>query len=284
MKEKPISEFYLHLVSDATGATLKGLADACLAQFENIHPAERFWPLVRSDKQLDRVLKDITDHPGPVFFTLVDPALRRRLQNACKEIDVPCFSVLDPIMRGLSSYTGQTSKDVPGLQHVMDGAYFERIDAIDFALSYDDGQSFDGIETADVILVGVSRTSKTPTCIYLANQGVRAANIPLVPGNVIPPEILALKKPLFVGLTESPDRLIQLRSSRMKVDQARQPNLFGNRYLDPECVEDEVQGARRLFREQGWPVIDVTKRSIEETAAEIMFLLQRKRADEEREA
>lgn len=282
-KQHAIREFYIHLVSDATGATLQGLSDACLAQFEDIHPTQRFWPLVRSPKQLERVIRDIQDHPGPVFFTLVEEDLRKELQKACKALDIPCINVLDPIMRGLSSYTGLAGRGVPGLQHRLDKEYFDRIDAIDFALGFDDGQSFEGIEEADIILVGVSRTSKTPTCIYLARQGVRAANIPLAPGIPFPHHVLKLKHPLFVGLTESPDRLIQLRSSRMKVD-TRQAGLFENRYLDPEYVENEVQDARRFFREQGWPVIDVTKRSVEETAAEIMFLLQRKRADEEHEA
>ncbi len=279
----PPKEFYLHLVSDATGQTLQGLADACLAQFENIHPTERFWPLVRSGKQLERVIKDIQDHPGPVFFTLVDNDLRKELQKACKSLNLPCINVLEPIMVGLAQHTGQAARGVPGLQHALDQEYFDRIDAIDFALSFDDGQSFEGIEDADVILVGVSRTSKTPTCIYLARMGIKAANIPLAPGIPFPLHVLKLRTPLFVGLTESPDRLIQLRSSRMKVDE-RQQGLFSNRYLDPELVETEVQDARRFFREQGWPVIDVTKRSVEETAAEIMFLLQRKRADEEHEA
>lgn len=279
----PIKEFYLHLVSDATGATLQGLASACLAQFQNIHAIERFWPLVRSSKQLERVIKDIQDHPGIVFFTFVDEELRRTLQKSCKAIDVPCINALESIMRGLSSYTGLAAQGVPGLQHALDQQYFDRIDAIDFALSFDDGQNYDGIEDADVVLVGVSRTSKTPTCIYLARQGVRAANIPLAPGIPFPNHVLKLRHPLFVGLTESPDRLIQLRSSRMKLDN-RQHGLFSNSYLDPEQVETEVQDARRFFREQGWPVIDVTKRSVEETAAEIMFLLQRKRADEEHES
>jgi [pyruvate, water dikinase]-phosphate phosphotransferase / [pyruvate, water dikinase] kinase len=273
-------DVYIHLVSDATGATLQGLAQAGLAQFERINPIERLWPLVRTKRQMERVTKDIEDHKGVVLYTLVDSAMCEILHSFCEQHDVPCIDVMDPIISGLATYLGQPSQNVAGLQHKMDDSYFKRIDAIDFAMGFDDGQNLTGIETADVILVGVSRTSKTPTCIYLAQQGVRAANIPLVPSVPFPAYILSLKTPLFVGLTESADRLIELRASRMKIDQ-KQQTLFGNHYIHPEHVEEEVQSARKFFREQSWPIIDVTKKSVEETAAEILVLLQRKRSDTE---
>ncbi len=273
-------DVYIHLVSDATGGTLQGMAQAGLAQFERINPIERLWPLVRTKRQMDRVIKDIEDHKGIVLYTLVDPDMCGLLREACDQLSVPCIDVMDPIISGLSAHLGQTSRNVAGLQHKMDDLYFKRIDAIDFAMGFDDGQNLTGIETADVILVGVSRTSKTPTCIYLAQQGVRAANIPLVPSVPFPLHVLQLKTPLFVGLTESADRLIELRASRMKIDQ-KQPNLFGNHYIHPEHVEEEVQNARKFFREQSWPIIDVTKKSVEETAAEILVLLQRKRSQSE---
>ncbi|MGE4313705.1 MAG: pyruvate, water dikinase regulatory protein [Pseudobdellovibrionaceae bacterium] len=275
MRKATSKNFHLHLVSDSTGQTLQGLAKAALAQFSDITPIERYWPLVRTSRQLDRVLKEIDKNPGPIFFTFVDPNLRKQLKAHCQEADLPCLAVLDPILRTLSSYTGKHAAGIPGAQHAMDEDYFKRIDAIDFALGFDDGQNLNGIEDAEVILVGVSRTSKTPTCVYLARRGVRAGNIPFVPHVPFPEHVLALKKPLFVGLTENPDRLIQLRSSRLKVDLAQQ-TMFGNAYLDPEAVEEEVKTARRFFKEQGWPIIDVTKRSIEETAAEILFLLQKR--------
>lgn len=275
-KPPAVKHFYLHLVSDATGGTLQGLARACLAQFDHIDPVERFWPLVRTEKQLERVVADIADNPGPVFFTLVDPAMRKKLQKACHDLKVPCMPVLDPLIKGLSSYLGLPSKGIPGLQHALDDAYFRRMDAVDFALSYDDGQNLDGIEEADVILVGVSRTSKTPTCIFLARRGIRAANIPYVPGVPFPESLTKLKGPLFVGLTESPDRLIHLRRNRLKAD-AGDRRHKDNTYLDPERVEKEITDARRYFTRQGWPVIDVTRRSVEETAAEITLLLQRRR-------
>lgn len=273
--ENSPQKFHFHLVSDATGSTLQGLARAAFAQFSNIAPIEHYWPLIRTEKQLERVQEAIQKDPGPVFFTFVDNHLRKLLRGHCHKVEVPCIAVMDPILKALSSYIGMPVEGVPGAQHAMNKEYFERVDAIDFALGFDDGQNFQGIEDADVILVGVSRTSKTPTCVYLARRGIKAANIPLVPGVSFPQELLKLKKPLFVGLTESPDRLIQLRASRMKVE-AAQLSLLNNSYLDPEAVEDEVAKARKFFREQGWPIIDVTRRSVEETAAEIFVLLQKR--------
>lgn len=276
----PVPRLYVHLVSDATGTTLQGVAEACLSQFEGIEPIERFWPLVRTEKQLARVIDDIRDHPGPVLFTVVDSEIRKALQRHCKNLGVPCMPVLDPIIKRLSVYLGLTSKGIPGLQHTLDDAYFRRMDAMDFALSFDDGQNLDGIEEADVILVGVSRTSKTPTCIFLARQGIRAANIPLVPNIPFPEKLLGIKGPVFVGLTESPDRLEALRRTRLRAGENDQHHI-GNAYLDPDRIEKEIRDARRFFTREGWPVIDVTRRSVEETAAEIQMLLQRHRENGE---
>lgn len=278
-KRQPVRQFYLHLISDATGTTLQGLARAVLSQFDDVEPIERFWPLVRTEKQLERAITDIADNPGPVYFTLVDQEMRLKLQQSCQKIGVPCFPVLDPLLRGLSAWLGVPVKGIPGLQHALDEAYFHRIDAMDFAMSFDDGQSLDGIERADVILVGVSRTSKTPTCVFLARRGIMAANVPFVPLVPFPERALGLKGPLFVGLTESPDRLIALRKSRLKAD-PKDPRHSSNAYLDPVKVEEEVKEARRFFARQGWPVIDVTRRSVEETAAEIQILLQRKQTQQ----
>ena len=288
-KSKTSESFHLHLISDATGTTLLGLARACLAQFEGIEPKQKFWPLVRTMSQLERILQDVEKHPGPVIFTLVDKKLRQRLQERCEELHVPCISVLDPIMRGLSSYLGVNARHVPGLQHAMDDAYFKRVEAIDFAMRFDDGKSLRGLHDADVILVGVSRTSKTPTSVFLARRGIKAANIPLVPGVDVEPESYTLEKPLYVGLVASPQRLMQLRRSRLGADKKEDVTIGnalieGNKYLALEDIEDEIKKARRLFSSHGWPVIDVTKRSIEETAAEIMSMLQLKKVKEEDEA
>ena len=268
-------KFHLHLISDATGTTLLGLARACLAQFEGIEPVQKFWPLVRTMHQLERIITKIEANPGPVIFTLVDDKMRALLRDKCEQLGVPCIPVLDPIIRSLSSYLGKPAKGVPGLQHAMDDAYFSRVAAIDFAMRYDDGKKLDGLKEADVVLVGVSRTSKTPTCVFLARRGIKAANIPLVPGSDVPEEKLTLTRPLYVGLTASPDRLVHIRRNRLRAgDPEAAAKYEENTYLDAEKIEEEVRKARRLFSKYGWPVIDVTKRSVEETSAEIMSLLQ----------
>lgn len=265
---------YLHLVSDATGATLQGLAEAGLSQFDHMDVHQKLWPQVRTMRQMDRVIKDIEAHGGMVLYTLVDRGLILRLEEACLALSIPCIAVMPPILDGLSRFLGSEPAGRPGLQHKLDALYFARMEAIDFAMGFDDGQNLEGIETADVILIGVSRTSKTPTCVYLARQGIRAANIPLVREIGFPEDVLALKKPLFVGLTESVDRLIELRSTRLKIDQ-KQP-VLANGYIDPDKVEEEIRWAMKFFRSRKWPVIDVTKRSVEETASEVMVLLQQK--------
>ncbi len=283
MAKKKKKKFYIHLVSDATGTTLLGLSRAVLAQFENIEPTQKFWPLVRTERQLERIIKRISNNPGPVIFTFVCDKMRKRLTDRCDELGVPCVAVLDPIIHSLSSYLGMHAKGVPGLQHVMDDAYFKRVNAVDFAMRFDDGKSIEGIKKADVVLVGVSRTSKTPTSIFLARRGIKAANIPLVPNVEVPEEFFTLKNPLYVGLTASPSRLKQLRHTRLKTDKNEAAAFSENTYLDEEEIQNETRKARRLFTDHGWPVIDVTKRSIEETAAEIMALLQNKRDKEARE-
>lgn len=274
--EKPQNhKFHLHLVSDATGTTLLGLARACLAQFEDIEPIQKFWPLVRTQRQLERIIKKIEANPGPVIFTMVDKKMRHRLQDVCEELGVPCVPVLDPIIRNLSSYLGLHAQRVPGLQHAMDEAYFKRVEAIDYAMRHDDGKTLKGLSEADVILVGVSRTSKTPTSVFLARRGIKVANIPLVPSVEVPPEKLQLDKPMYVGLTAAPNRLMQIRRNRLHADDENKPAYVDdNQYLDEEKIEDEVRKARRMFSKNDWPVIDVTKKSVEETAAEIMTHLQ----------
>lgn len=277
MAKDRIKHFYLHLISDATGTTLQGLARACVSQFEGIDPVERFWPLVRTERQLERVLEDISDYPGPVLYTLMDKGLRKKLERRCKTLGVPCMAVMDPLIKGLSSYLGLVPIGLPGLQHALDEAYFHRVDAIDFALSFDDGQNLEGIEEADVVIVGVSRTSKTPTCIFLARRGIMAANVPYVPGVPFPEKIARLEGPLVVGLTESADRLVNLRRTRLKADGAEGKHGKNNTYHDPDKVKEEILEARRFFTKNGWPVIDVTRRSVEETAAEIQLMLQKRR-------
>lgn len=275
-KQKDPQNFHLHLVSDATGTTLLGLARACLAQFENIDPVQKFWPLVRTERQLERIIRKIEKNPGPVIFTFVDKKMRHRLQDKCEELGVPCVAVLDPIIRNLSSYLGMHAQGVPGLQHALDDAYFKRVEAIDYAMRHDDGKTLKGLSEADVILVGVSRTSKTPTSVFLARRGIKVANIPLVPGVEVPSKKLELEGPMYVGLTAAPNRLVQIRRNRLHADDKEKKPAYvdDNEYLDEEKIEEEVRKARRMFSKNSWPVIDVTKKSVEETAAEIMTHLQ----------
>lgn len=271
------SRFHLHLVSDSTGDTVHSVARACLVQFEGSQAIEHVWSMIRTRSQIERVITAIETNPGLVLFTLVNNTLRQALEEGCRRLQVPAISVLDPIMGALASYLGRESRGMPGQQHLLDSEYFARIDAMTFAINHDDGQSAWGIDDADVCLVGVSRTSKTPTCLYLANRGLKAANVPFVPGMTLPPELMKATKPLIVGLTNDPERLIQLRRHRLSMldhDEATE-------YTDIEAVKTEVREARRVFAERHWPVIDVTRRSIEETAAAIYKLYVRRHGGEE---
>ncbi len=265
---------HLHLVSDSTGETLESVAKAGLAQFEGVETIKHFWPLVRSKGHLDRVLQDIARRPGLVLFTLVNGEVRSHLEDRCRAMGLPTVAALDPVIEGLQSVLGQQAAARPGRQHKMDDAYFRRVAAIDYTMNHDDGQHSDNWEEADIVLVGVSRTSKTPTSIYLANRGYKTANLPLVPSSPPPDVLFRLQRPLIVGLTTNPDRLVQVRRNRLlSLSQAPDTD-----YVDMEQVTKEVAIARRLFADNGWPVIDVTRRSIEETAAAIINLLNEREA------
>tara|TARA_B100000676_G_scaffold302142_1_gene350579 strand:- start:1106 stop:1957 length:852 start_codon:yes stop_codon:yes gene_type:complete len=268
--------FHLHLVSDATGETVHSVARACFVQFEGIEPVEHHWPLVRTKGQIDKILRNIEENPGVVLFTIVKEELRTALEIGCGRLHIPCISVLDPVIHALTAFLGLESSGKSGRQHTLDANYFDRIDAMTFTLNHDDGQSTHDLGDADIILVGVSRTSKTPTCIYLANRGLKAANVPIVPNIKLPPVFETLTSdsgPVIIGLTTDPRRLVQVRRNRIRLlDHDADTD-----YVDPETVRDEVATARRLFGERDWPVIDVTRRSIEETAATILQIIDRDR-------
>jgi regulator of PEP synthase PpsR (kinase-PPPase family) len=261
--------FHVHLVSDSTGETLNAMARAVCARFEDVLPIEHIYALVRSPRQLERALTDIEDAPGVVIHTIVDDQLRTALEEGVRRMDMPCIAALDPLVSSLQRYLGASISRRVGVQHALDNDYFNRMDALNYAIGHDDGQGGQDLEQADVVLVGVSRTSKTPTCIYLAHRGVRAANVPLVPSRPPPEKLFELKNTLVVGLTISPDRLIQIRRNRLlSLKEDRESS-----YIDIEAVRQETVLARRLYERQGWPVIDVTRRSVEETAAAVMNLL-----------
>ena len=266
--------FHVHLVSDSTGETLNAMAKAVTARFDGVIPIEHIYALVRSSKQMERVLEEIAVAPGVVLHTLVDRDLRAQLEKGCRTLDMPHIGALDPLVGALSRYLGAALSTRIGAQHALDHEYFNRIAALDYAMAHDDGQgTLEQLEGADVVLCGVSRTSKTPTCIYLAHRGIRAANVPLVPGQEDGERLVALRNPLVVGLTVSPDRLIQIRRNRLDGLNADRSSA----YVDHDAVRDETVKARRAFERRGWPTIDVTRRSVEETAAGIVNLLSEKR-------
>jgi regulator of PEP synthase PpsR (kinase-PPPase family) len=269
MNVEKAKEYHLHLVSDATGETLNAVGKAASAQFEGVQVQEHFYALVRSARQLERVIDHIAAQPGLVFFTLVNPELRRILEAKCAQLGLPCQGILDGPIAMLRQYLGAAETHRPGGQHEVDQRYLHRIEALNFAIAHDDGQALSLLEQAEVVLVGASRTSKTPTCVYLAIRGVCAANVPVIPGLALPPELLSAQRPLIVGLWASPDRLVQVRRNRLtSLGEVRSTS-----YVDIDSVRAEVTATRQLFEQRGWPVIDVSRRSVEETAASVLNLL-----------
>jgi regulator of PEP synthase PpsR (kinase-PPPase family) len=274
MADRSGSFFHLHLVSDSTGETLITVARAATAQYDSVSAIEHVYPLVRTQKQLERVLVEIEESPGIVLYTLLEGGLTERLETKCREFGVPCLSILGPVLHLLQSYLGAETTPRIGAQHMLNAEYFRRIDALNFTMLHDDGQHTDEFEDADVVLLGVSRTSKTPTSIYLANRGVKTGNYPLVPGVPLPANLERLRKPLVVGLYASPERIVQIRQNRLlglKADRA------DDSYIDRQSVAEEVAFSRRLCARNSWPSIDVTRRSIEETAAAVLALLAERR-------
>jgi hypothetical protein len=266
--------FHLHLISDSTGETLITVSRAAAAQYAKVMPVEHVHPLVRSVKQLDRVLEEIEETPGIVLYTLLDETLVAKLEAKCRLLRLPCLSVLGPVLHLFQSYLGAESTHKIGAQHTLNAEYFRRIDALNYTMMHDDGQLADDLEDADVLLIGVSRTSKTPTSIYLANRGIKTANIPLVPGVPLPTGLEHLRHPLIVGLFASPERIVQIRQNRLLGLKAHRDD---DKYIDQQSVAEEVSVSRRLCAKHNWPVIDVTRRSIEETAAAILALLNERR-------
>jgi [pyruvate, water dikinase]-phosphate phosphotransferase / [pyruvate, water dikinase] kinase len=266
--------FHLHLVSDATGETLLTVARAAAAQYTKVMPVEHIHPLVRTQKQLDRVLADIEESPGIVLYTLLQENLVAKLEDKCRSLGLPYLSILGPVLHLFQAYLGAESTHKVGAQHTLNAEYFRRIDALNYTMLHDDGQLTDDLEEADVLLVGVSRTSKTPTSIYLANRGVKTANVPLVPGVPLPPVIEQLKRPLVVGLYATPERIVQIRQNRLLGLKAHRDD---DKYIDQQSVAEEIAASRRLCARHNWPLIDVSRRSIEETAAAVLALLVERR-------
>ncbi|MGX1499332.1 pyruvate, water dikinase regulatory protein [Roseibium aggregatum] len=263
--------FHLHLVSDSTGETLMTVARAATVQYENVQEIEHVYPLVRSQKQLDRVISEIEKAPGIVLYTLVDVEIAGRLELKCRELGVPFINILDPVFAVFQSYLNVTQTRRVGGQHELDAEYFRRMEALNYTMLHDDGQVWDDLESADIVLIGISRTSKTPTCIYLANRGIKAANVPLVPGIPLPEHVKKLKQPMIVGLIASAERIQQIRRNRVL---SLNSEGYNDTYVDRKEISQEINMTRRLCTENEWPLIDVTRRSVEETAAEILTLFK----------
>ncbi len=262
--------FHVHLVSDSTGETLVSHARASCAQFQHGQAIEHLHALVRSEKQLDKAISAIRNYPGLVLYTLVNDDRRKKLEAFCSQQNIAAISILDVSLSVIGRYLGAPVSAEIGAQRTMDESYFSRISALDFAMTHDDGQNVEGLTEADIILIGISRTSKTPTCIYLANRGYKAGNIPLVPDMPLPKFICDLQKPLIVGLVSAPDRIVQIRRQRIEVLGSGKDT----GYIDKEKVRKEMVEAKRLFNKNKWPIVDVSRKSIEETAARIINLYQ----------
>ena len=262
--------YNIHLVSDSTGETLSTIAKAVLVQYKNLDFQQHMHSLVRNKRQIESVYEEIKEKPGVVLCTLYDFELKKKLQTLCDELSIPLIDPLDSIHQSLTSVYGIKGSPIIGGQHQLNTEYFERIDAMNYTLAHDDGIISGDLNAADVILVGVSRTSKTPTSIYLANRGIKTANIPFVNNIPLPHELTVVKHPLIVGLVATPERIIQIRKNRLMALNAKDDSS----YVDKRLVSEEIVKAKKLFESSNWPVIDVTRKSIEETAAEVMLLLR----------
>jgi regulator of PEP synthase PpsR (kinase-PPPase family) len=259
---------HIHLVSDSTGETVHQVARACVAQFPNVTTVEHVWTLVRSEAHLRALCAGLDRNPGILLLSIVNDDMRDKILAECRSRGIPGVSVLDHVVQLLGRVLGQTTQNLPGGQRRLNTAYFDRIAAVDFAVSHDDGMNMGQLLQADILLVGVSRTSKTPTSMYLAHRGYKVANYALVPQVPFPLHCLDGLNLLVVGLTNDPKRLSQIRRTR-QMAMADTDNVT---YVDVDQITEEVRHGRRLFSEQNWPVIDVTRRSVEETAAAVIQL------------
>ena len=269
---KKLNEITIHIVSDSTGETINRAVTATIAQFPSVKKEEVFWPMVRSEKQVDDIIDYILKKPGLVVFSILDETHRKRLENGCKKNNVPFTSPLDELYEILKKSLSLSRTKIVGSQHKLDENYFKRIEAFEYAMQHDDGQKIDTMKEADVILVGVSRTSKTPTSVYLANKGLKVANIPLVANTPLPKEIFTFNKPIIIGLLKDPRSLLHVRQTRL--------NVMGEKHLtqyaDLESIKLEIVQARKIYTKYAWPSIDVTRRSVEETSATVIQIINLK--------
>mgnify|MGYP001767632423 CR=1 FL=1 len=267
------SYFHLHLVSDSTGETLTTIAKAATVQYAEMRAIEHVYPLVRTPRQLQRALQEIEQTPGIVLCTIVNKTLSEEIERRCREIKVPCLHVLQPIMQTFESYLGAACTPTVAGQHVLDADYFKRIEALNFTMAHDDGRLPDNMSDADICILGISRTSKTPTSIYLAQRGFKTTNLPLVPQIELPRRLTEPHSAFVVCLVASPERIAEIRRNRAMMMADRDLDT----YVDRSLIASEITYTRKLSARYGWPVIDVTRRSVEETAAAIIKLMHDKK-------
>ena len=263
-----INTYDIYLISDSTGETLERIFLAIKAQFKNFKYKTHFYSFTRTENQISKILEASEKNNNViVLYTIVDNKLARHLSNECNLKKIPCFGILGDLIISFSKLLDQKALNVPSRQHIMDDEYYKKIEAIQFTMNHDDGNSVGDIEKSDIVLLGVSRTSKTPTSIYLANKGMKISNIPLVNENSVP-DILKKnpQKKCVVGLTAEPDRLVDLRKNRMQSIKDNE----STEYTSIDNIQKEMDAARKLFQKYKWPSIDVTRKSVEETAASVL--------------
>lgn len=260
----------LHLISDSTGETLSSVSRAVMSQFEDIEANEFIWPLTRTKSQIEKAKESIKLNPGIVMYTILEDKLIEDLRSYCNEMKIPCISVLSRIISEFSNYLGSNISNSIGRQHILDAEYFSKVEAINYTITHDDGQSHWDLYDADIVLIGVSRTSKSPTSVYLSFRGYKTANVPFVSILTVPSSLFELKKPLIVGLTIHPEKLMKIRETRLNHLGQDLPII----YTDIDAIKYEIAESRKLYAKLQCPIIDVTQRSVEETAARIIQLLQ----------
>ena len=263
-----INTYDIYLISDSTGETLERIFLAIKAQFKNFNYKTHYYSFTRTENQISKILESSEKNSNSiVLYTIVENKLAKHLSDECNKKNIPCFGILGDLIISFSKLLDQKALNVPSRQHIMDDEYYKKIEAIQFTMNHDDGNSVDDIDKSDIVLLGVSRTSKTPTSIYLANKGMKISNIPLVNENSVPDSLKKNpQKKCVVGLTAEPDRLVDLRKNRMQSIKDNE----STEYTNLEKVQKEMEDARKLFQKYKWPSIDVTRKSVEETAASVL--------------
>ena len=267
-------KYNVYLVSDSTGETLDRIFLSLKSQFSNFDYDKKEFAFVRTEQQIDKIIKECNEIENSlILYTIVETKLAKYISSQSEKNKVPCFGILGNLILSFSKLLNQKAIHKPSAQHVLDDDYYKRIEAIQFTMSHDDGKKVDDISNADVILLGVSRTSKTPTSIYLANRGYKTINIPLVLDQKIPEDLMFNKKVCIIGLVADPERLADIRRNRVAIMRDHKIK----EYTDLDYIKKEVSDSRSLFKKYNWPVIDVTRRSVEETAASILKIIEIKK-------